>query len=75
MLKPNQCISLCANCGAESGTAVIAGDDGEWFCSEFCYDEHNKLGCPHQILGGIYRNGPSGPNNSNSEHLGDSKAP
>lgn len=40
----------CANCGATATEAksCIAGDDGEWFCSVECYDEHERVGCPFE---------------------------
>lgn len=40
----------CANCGKDESAARqrIAGDDGEWFCSAGCYDEHEFLGCPFE---------------------------
>jgi hypothetical protein len=43
--------SRCANCGKVSSDASeILSDypeDGEWFCSTECRDQHNELDCPH----------------------------
>lgn len=43
--------SRCANCGKASSNALeILSDypeDGEWFCSTECRDQHNELDCPH----------------------------
>ena len=49
-------MSRCANCGEleNSSKSIIAGYDGEWFCSVECEEEHEKLGCPFEI-GNKYR--------------------
>jgi hypothetical protein len=43
--------SRCANCGkpASVATACISEypEEGEWFCSEQCKDQHDELDCPH----------------------------
>jgi hypothetical protein len=43
--------SRCANCGKPKSQAASCisdyPEDGEWFCSEQCYDQHGELGCPH----------------------------
>jgi hypothetical protein len=41
----------CANCGKHHTQAEDCISDypeeGEWFCSQECYDQHAELGCPH----------------------------
>ena len=43
---------LCANCGKhlEQAEGCISDypEEGEWFCSQACYDQHSDLGCPHE---------------------------
>jgi hypothetical protein len=43
--------SRCANCGKVSSKAkgFISEypEEGEWFCSEECKDQHDELDCPH----------------------------
>jgi len=47
----------CANCGGRDFPSVIAGDDGEAFCSVACLDQHEELGCPLES-GDQYRTTP-----------------
>ncbi len=48
--------SRCANCGKTSSEALeVLSDypeDGEWFCSTECRDQHNELDCPHSTHNG-----------------------
>ena len=50
-LQPNTQESRCANCGKSASEAEHClsdyPEDGEWFCSPQCKDQHDELGCPH----------------------------
>ncbi len=50
--------SHCANCGIRSSRAekIIPSDDGEWFCSDLCEQQHDEMGCPFE--GGEYYRHP-----------------
>jgi hypothetical protein len=47
----------CANCGKhrEQAEDCISDypEEGEWFCSQACYDQHSDLGCPHGTHNGL----------------------
>jgi len=42
----------CANCGKPESQAQAClsdySEEGEWFCSQECKDQHDELGCPHE---------------------------
>ena len=44
--------SQCANCGkvASEAKSCISEfpEEGEWFCSNECHEQHGELGCPHE---------------------------
>ncbi len=48
--------SRCANCGKLSSEATTFISDypeeGEWFCSEECKEQHDELDCPHATHNG-----------------------
>ncbi len=52
----NEPESRCANCGklVSEATEVLADypEEGEWFCSQRCKDQHDELGCPHEYHSG-----------------------
>jgi hypothetical protein len=44
--------SRCGNCGCVASEASMFlhehDEEGDWFCSEECRDQHEELGCPHE---------------------------
>lgn len=48
--------SRCSNCGKPEAQAASfitdQAEDGEWFCSAECKDQHDELGCPHALHSG-----------------------
>lgn len=46
--------NACANCGLSAALAehCLAGGDDEWFCSEWCEQDHDWRGCPFEQIDG-----------------------
>lgn len=39
----------CSNCGKPDACITDGDPEGEVYCSQECYDQHDELGCPHEL--------------------------